>query len=335
MEEPDKSGQLYFWKFQRCSGTTCNDGSSWTRLHLHPSTGKDSTTTHCFTSTFSAPRRAPTMESLVLVHQWKTDVAVIVIVIGNYMVEYVTLRKSSTVARVATKWVAKSKVVGEVVNTVPLSPHLLFCNILHIRSFFFQITPADIGECRAHDGEWRQNTSPETAHTHIFLFAHRVVQLFRIWGTFIGSRLDESSQHACRELKTVRLLHSHSFISCLVALPGPAWALFYFSWWTGSRIGDLLQRSQRRSLVWPNGRTVPAHRILGAHGKKEKRISYLERLGKWTNAATQKERTCKETGKPNWPLLKNTVGQNMKRNWPSSGKRESKMSKKRMNGWEA
>ena len=41
----------------------------------------------------------------MLVHPWKTDVAVIVIVIviGNDMVEYITLRKSSTVARVATK----------------------------------------------------------------------------------------------------------------------------------------------------------------------------------------------------------------------------------------
>ena len=36
---------------------------------------------------------------------------------------------------------------------------------------------------------------------------------------------------------------------------------FYFSTWTGNRIGDPLQRSQRRSLVWPSGRTVPAHRL--------------------------------------------------------------------------
>ena len=155
MEEPDKSGQhVDSWKFQRCIETTCNDGSSWTRLHLHPSTGKDSTTTHGFTSTFSAPRRAPTMESNVLVHQWKTDVAVIVIVIGNDMVEYATLRKSSTVARVATKWVARSKGgvrSGEYSPSESSPPFAISCICV---SFFFQISPANIGEYCARDGEW-------------------------------------------------------------------------------------------------------------------------------------------------------------------------------------
>ena len=62
------------------------------------------------------------LESSVPAHQWNTGVAVIVIV--KDMVEYATLVKSSTVARVATRWVARSKVVGDVVNTVALS--LLF-----------------------------------------------------------------------------------------------------------------------------------------------------------------------------------------------------------------
>ena len=35
--------------------------------------------------------------------------------------------------------------------------------------------------------------------------------------TCVGSKLDESSQHVCRVLKTMRWLHSHSSILCLVA----------------------------------------------------------------------------------------------------------------------
>ena len=71
--------------------------------------------------------------------------------------------------------------------------------------------------------EWRPNTSPDAAHPHIFLVARRVAQLSHISRfipcTCLGSRLDESSQHVCRVLKTVHLLHSHSSTSCLVATP--------------------------------------------------------------------------------------------------------------------
>ena len=47
------------------------------------------------------PRRVPTMESSVPVHPWNTGAVVIIIV--NDMVEFATLGKSSTVARVATR----------------------------------------------------------------------------------------------------------------------------------------------------------------------------------------------------------------------------------------
>ena len=106
-------------------------------------------------------------------------------------------------------------------NTVALSPHVFCTKVLHIRSFVFQILPTDISECRARGGGRRQNTSLDAAHTQIFLVARRVAQLFHISRfiqcTCIGSRLDESSQHVCRVLRTVRLIHSHSSISCLVA----------------------------------------------------------------------------------------------------------------------
>ena len=60
-----------------------------------------------------------------------------------------------------------------------------------------------------------------TQHTHIFLVARRVAQLFHIARfiqcTCTGSMIDETSQHVCRVLKTLLLPHSHSSISCLVA----------------------------------------------------------------------------------------------------------------------
>ena len=75
--------------------TTYNDGSSRTRVHLHPSTGKNLTTSHWFATTLSTPRRVQTMESC----PWNSGAIVIVFV--NDLVEYATLGKSSTVARVA------------------------------------------------------------------------------------------------------------------------------------------------------------------------------------------------------------------------------------------
>ena len=67
-----------------------------------------------------------------------------------------------------------------------------------------------------------EHIAPDAAHTHIFLAVRFVAQLFDISRFFqctcIGSRL-ESSQHVCRVLHTVRVLHSHFSISCLVALP--------------------------------------------------------------------------------------------------------------------
>ena len=66
-----------------------------------------------------------------------------------------------------------------------------------------------------------EHLTQRSTHAFLFFVARRVAQLFHISRfiqcTCIGSRLDESSQHVCRVLKTVRLLHSHSSISCLVA----------------------------------------------------------------------------------------------------------------------
>ena len=132
------------------------------------------------------------------------------IAIVNDMVEFATLWKSSTEAGVAKRRMARSAMVGEMVNAVALSLHLV-PNILHIRCKNRLQTFANV----VHATGWRQNTS------HIFLVARR-----------IGSRLDESSQHVCRVLTTVRLLHN-SAISCLVAA---SWAcltvilLFLTNW---------------------------------------------------------------------------------------------------------
>ena len=64
-------------------------------------------------------------------------------------------------------------------------------------------------------------TPQRTQNTRMFfLVARRVAQLFGISRfihcTCIDSRLESSSQHVSRVLKTLRLLHSHSSISCLV-----------------------------------------------------------------------------------------------------------------------
>ena len=98
MGESDKYGHhVDSWKFRDAVKTTYNDGSSRTRVHLHPSTGKDLTTSHWFATTLSTPRRVQTMESC----PWNSGAIVIVFV--NDLVEYATLGKSSTVARVANE----------------------------------------------------------------------------------------------------------------------------------------------------------------------------------------------------------------------------------------
>ena len=84
-------------KFRDAVKTTYNDGSSRTRVHLHPSTGKDLTTSHWLATTLSTPRRVQTMESC----PWNSGAIVIVFV--NDLVEFATLGKSSTVAKVANE----------------------------------------------------------------------------------------------------------------------------------------------------------------------------------------------------------------------------------------
>ena len=84
-------------KFRDAVKTTYNDGSSRTRVHLHPSTGKDLTTSHWLATTLSTPSRVQTMESC----PWNSGAIVIVFV--NDLVEFATLGKSSTVAKVANE----------------------------------------------------------------------------------------------------------------------------------------------------------------------------------------------------------------------------------------
>ena len=62
----------------------------------------------------------------------------------------------------------------------------------------------------------RQNTSPGAAHTHIFLVVRREAQLSQLSRFNQCTRID-SRLAVCRVLKIVRLLPSHSLISCLVA----------------------------------------------------------------------------------------------------------------------
>ena len=124
------------------------------------------------------------MESSMPVHPWNTSAVVIV----NDMVEFASLGKSSIVARAAAKWVARSKML-EKLSVQSLWVLASVCNSLHIRGFFFWNSPTTISECRAGDCEWRENTSPDAAHTMIFLIAHRVSHLTFHPCTSIGSRL--------------------------------------------------------------------------------------------------------------------------------------------------
>ena len=48
-------------------------------------------------------------------------------------------------------------------------------------AFSLDISRADIGDCRARDGWWKQNTSSDAAHTYIFHFARRAAQLFHLF----------------------------------------------------------------------------------------------------------------------------------------------------------
>ena len=72
------------------------------------------------------------MESSMPVHPWNTSAVVIV----NDMVEFASLGKSSIVARAATKWVARSKML-EKLSVQSLWVLASVCNSLHIRGFFF------------------------------------------------------------------------------------------------------------------------------------------------------------------------------------------------------
>ena len=102
-------------------------------------------------------------------------------------------------------------------------------------------------------------TSYRTQHTHIFLVARRVAQLFHvarfIQCTCIGSMIDETSQHVCRVLKTLLLLHSHSSISCLVAT---SWAcqtvsLLFLTDWRQNEVSPASIPAAVAGLVqWPN-----------------------------------------------------------------------------------
>ena len=61
---------------------------------------------------------------------------------------------------------ARSKIVGEVINAVALGLQL-FCKILHIRYF----SPTNISECLARDGEVRiEHLTGRSTHACFFSF---------------------------------------------------------------------------------------------------------------------------------------------------------------------
>ena len=68
---------------------------------------------------------------------------------------------------------------GREVNTVFVS-HQLFLQESCTFEYFFDVSRADVSECRAHNGKRRQHISPDVVHTHIFLVTRRVAQCF-IW----------------------------------------------------------------------------------------------------------------------------------------------------------
>ena len=77
---------------------------------------------------------------------WNRGAVVIVSVIVNDMVE------SETLGRVATRRMARSAIVGEMVSTIALNPHF-FCIVWHIHLFVLKFSLGDVSECRARDGE--------------------------------------------------------------------------------------------------------------------------------------------------------------------------------------
>ena len=129
----DKSHLVLKWKNPRNNGnmsihenfkdavksraTTVHQGQGYTYTPPHERKGqqfftsKIPTEVHSLATTLSTPRRVPAMES----HPWNTGAVVIVIVIVNDMVEFATLGRFSTVARGATRRVARSAMVGEMV----------------------------------------------------------------------------------------------------------------------------------------------------------------------------------------------------------------------------
>ena len=150
-------------KFQRCSETTCNDGSSGTRLRLHPQERtrqrpidlqqRSHLRDECQQWKHIRGTQAPSSSSSST-KWWNSQL----------------LGRSSTVARMATRRMARSAMVREMVNTI--APPLLQ-KVLHIRSVL-KISLTDNGECRARD-VWSEDRTPHlTQHTRI-LFSLRAV----------------------------------------------------------------------------------------------------------------------------------------------------------------
>ena len=74
------------------------------------------------------------------------------VVMVNDMVEFATMGKSLSVARVGKRSMARSAMVGEMVDTVALSPLTSIAQDLHIHSNK-KIPPTDVSECCARNGE--------------------------------------------------------------------------------------------------------------------------------------------------------------------------------------
>ena len=172
------------------------------KIRHHSSTTKNPTKTHWFPITLLTPRGMPAMES----YPWNTGAVVIVIV--NDMVEIRNNGKNLNSGKNENKKNGKINNGGRSGKYSRSEPLPLFCKSLAPSQL--KKSPTDISDTRARDGRWRQNTSPYAAHTHIFLVARRVAQLFHIscfiHCTCLGSRLESSSQRLCRVLKTVRML---------------------------------------------------------------------------------------------------------------------------------
>ena len=123
----------------------------------------------------------------------------------------------------------------------------------------------DMG-ARRKDTEKRQNRTPHrTQRTRIFFSLCAVLHSSFMCSRFIqftciGSRRDGSSQHWSRVFKTVRLLHCHSTISCLVVTS-----------WTCLSVVLLFLTDRRQNRVSP---ASPAVAVVG--------------LVQWPNSLTQR-----------------------------------------------